>query len=318
MCSITVIVPTYRRVHDLERCLNSLKLQTVLAEQVLVIVRDSDQETWDFFETFELEALPVERVSVVESGVVAALNAGLMVASGEIISMTDDDAAPHPDWLERIHKQFSQDQELGGVGGRDLIYFNDRLQSYPQFGETQVVGKVQWFGRTIGNHHLGAGNAREVDLLKGVNMSFRKTAIEGLKFDHRLLGTGAQVYNEMLFSLEVKKRGWKLIYDPAISVDHYPSQRFDEDQRNNFDPTATLNQSHNESLSVLMYVSPLHKLVFVIWSVLVGTRRNPGLFQLFRLLPQETSTIFQRTFFCQLGRLQGLSCYLHNLPWQSS
>jgi hypothetical protein len=44
----------------------------------------------------------------------------------------------------------------------------------------------------IGNHHLGVGEPREVDVLKGVNMSYRRTAIADIHFDERMRGTGAQ------------------------------------------------------------------------------------------------------------------------------
>ncbi|RAG65491.1 hypothetical protein DN536_36710, partial [Burkholderia multivorans] len=27
------------------------------------------------------------------------------------------------------------------------------------------------------------------------------------------------------------RAGWKLMYDPAIAVDHYPAERFDDDRR---------------------------------------------------------------------------------------
>jgi cellulose synthase/poly-beta-1,6-N-acetylglucosamine synthase-like glycosyltransferase len=101
------------------------------------------------------------------------MNAGLDAACGDIIAFTDDDAAPHTDWLERIEAHFLSDTNIGGVGGRDWVYHGTQLEE----GEREVVGQVQWFGRVIGEHHLGVGEAREVDVLKGVNMSFRRSAI---------------------------------------------------------------------------------------------------------------------------------------------
>ena len=60
-------------------------------------------------------------------------------------------------------------------------------------GSRAVVGKLAWFGRLTGNHHLGVGGGREVDVLKGVNMSFRREAIADLRFDQRMRGSGAKV-----------------------------------------------------------------------------------------------------------------------------
>ena len=218
-----------------------------------------------------------------QPGVVAALNAGLAAVKGDILSITDDDAAPHPDWLERINAHFISDSCIGGVGGRDWIHRDTKIEDDSRL----VVGKLQWFGRVIGNHHLGVGEPREVDVLKGVNMSFRTQAIGQLRFDERMRGTGAQVHFEMAFTLALKRAGWKMIYDPSVAVDHYPAQRFDEDQRHNFNEIALINLVHNETLVLLEHLPPLRRAVFLLWAILVGTRDSFGLVQWLRLLPSQ-------------------------------
>ena len=301
LMSITVIVPTYRRPQDLARCLEALKNQTRPANEVIVTVRDTDSETWDFLKEFDQESLPLCTVTVKVTGVVAAMNTGLDVAQGDIIAFTDDDAAPHPDWLEKIEAHFLADKLLGGVGGRDILYKNGELVK----GEKKVVGKLQWFGRAIGNHHLGIGEAREVDILKGVNMSFRRGAIGGLRFDKRMKGTGAQVHFELAFCLALKRAGWKLIYDPKIVVDHYFAQRFDEDQRGKFSEIATINRVHNQTLVLLEHLSPLKRTLFLSWAILVGTRANRGFLQYLRFLPSESFLAGQKLLASFQGLWQG-------------
>jgi hypothetical protein len=61
-------------------------------------------------------------------------------------------------------------------------------------------------------------------------MSYHRTAIEGLQFNKLLRGNGAQSHNDLVFSSTLKKRDWKLIYNPAVAVDHYPAQRSGEPQ----------------------------------------------------------------------------------------
>ncbi|MBD1907423.1 glycosyltransferase family 2 protein [Funiculus sociatus GB2-A5] len=298
---ITVIVPTYRRPKDLVRCLEALKQQTRPADQVLAIVRDTDSETWTFLATFNPDLLPLNTVTVKVPGVVAAMNAGLDFAKGEIIAFTDDDAAPHSDWLARIENHFLSDEQIGGVGGRDWVYHGTQLED----GECEVVGQVNWFGRMIGNHHFGVGAPREVDLLKGVNMSFRRTAIKELRFDQRMQGTGAQVNFEIAFSLALKRAGWKLIYDPKVAVDHYPAQRFDEDQRRSFNKIALTNAVHNETLILLEHLPRANRAVFLLWAILVGTRESLGLVQCLRFLPGEGLLAGQKLLASWRGRWQG-------------
>ncbi|GBO52849.1 hypothetical protein APA_650 [Pseudanabaena sp. lw0831] len=310
---ISVIVPTYQRPLDLTRCLTALKQQIHLMDELWVIVRDTDRETWQFLETFDRGILPLHTATVTAVGVIAAMNIGLESATGDIVAFTDDDAAPHPDWLKRIEAYYLADEKVGGVGGRDWVYLGTKLEEACQ----PVVGKLQWFGRMTGNHHIGIGEGREVDMLKGVNMSFRRKAIADLRFDQRMRGSGAQVHFEVGFSLALKKQGWKLIYDPQIAVDHFPAQRFDEDQRNSFNIQASINEVHNETVAILGYFSPLRRLVFVIWAIAIGTSDAFGLLQWLRFLPKDEDLARQKLWACWRGRWQGWQTYsakLSNKP----
>ena len=172
--SISVIVPTYKRAEDLKRCLASLAVQSVPIHEVVIVYRQGDFETAVAIAEFAAAAsLPLVFAHPSTPGQIAALNAGLDRATGDIIAITDDDAMPRKDWLARIETHFLKDSTLAGVGGRDFLHIDGRLVG----GEEKTVGKLQWFGRTIGAHHLGVGPARDVDILKGVNMSYRRTAI---------------------------------------------------------------------------------------------------------------------------------------------
>jgi cellulose synthase/poly-beta-1,6-N-acetylglucosamine synthase-like glycosyltransferase len=299
---ITVLIPTYHRTTDLKRCLEALQRQTQAPAEVLLVVRDTDTKTWEFIQQFLAGELIIQTVIVTVPGQVAALNAGLDAAQGDIIAITDDDAAPHLDWLERIQAHFIADDQVGGVGGRDWVYHGTQRVE----GARLQVGKIQWFGRTINNHHLGAGPARTVDILKGANMSYRRTAISGLYFDLRLKGCGAQVHNDLGFSLTVRKRGWKLIYDPTVAVDHFPAERFDEDQRTQFNALAWSNMAHNETVALLTYLSPLQRVIYLVWATLIGTRGSFGLIQVIRFLPMERALAVQKWFATLQGRWQGI------------
>lgn len=298
---ITVVVPTYRRSKDLARCLAALKLQIRPIDELWIIVRDTDEETRTFLQNFDIESLPLQIATVTAVGVVAAMNIGLESASGDIIVFTDDDAAPHSDWLERIEAYFLSDPNVAGVGGRDWVYHGTELED----GAEPVVGKLQWFGRLIGNHHIGIGQGREVDVLKGVNMSFRRTSIQNLQFDPRMRGTGAQVHFEVMFCLKLKQLGWKLIYDSQIGVDHFRGDRFDEDQRDQFNHIAVVNAVHNETLALLEYLPLVGRLAFLGWAIAIGTRDARGLLQWLRFLPKEGKVSGQKLWACWQGRWEG-------------
>ncbi|KAB7671732.1 glycosyltransferase family 2 protein [Bacillus sp. B1-b2] len=285
----SVIIPTFKRTGDLRRCLIGLERQMIRPDEVIVVVRDTDIETKNFIKGFS-SSLTIKTVFVTMPGQVAALNKGLQSALGEYLCILDDDTIPHTDWLKRIIEIFKQSIEVGGVGGRDWVYHGTTREE----GEKDVVGKVLWYGKVVGNHHLGYGNPRDVEVLKGANMSYRSEAIKGLKFDERLLGNGAQVHNDLAFSLSVKKKGWRLIYDPSVSVNHYPADRFDSDQRNIFNKDAYYFSVYNETLILKEFFDTrIRKITFILWSLIIGTSEKPGLLQVIRLA-SKNKNVFQK------------------------
>ena len=297
---ITVLVPTYRRPDDLHRCLEALKIQERPADQVIVTVREDDAETAAFFAGYTAAPLPLQIAAVTVPGVIAAMNAGLAQSTGDIIALTDDDTAPYTDWLQRIEAHFAADLQVGGVGGRDWQPNDHR--NFP------VVGKVQWFGRVIGNHHLGCGPAREVDLLKGANCAYRAEPLKRIGFDTRLRGKGAQVHWELALGLAMRRAGWKLIYDPAVALDHFIAQRLDNDNnhRGFFEPNGLCDAVYNETLILLTYLPPLRRVAFLIWALSVGTWGEPGPLQVPRLLARQDKHIWSRLHSTYTGRMAAL------------
>jgi cellulose synthase/poly-beta-1,6-N-acetylglucosamine synthase-like glycosyltransferase len=314
MNTTTILIPTYRRPQDLKVCLEALKKQDELPNEVLIIVRDTDFETWKFFEAFDSKPLKLKTVKVIEPGVLEALSTGFKAAQGDIIAITDDDAAPHPDWLARIKAHFLSDSCIGGVGGRDFLYEN---KTQLVEGMQQVVGKIQWFGNVIGNHHLGVGKAREVDVLKGVNSSYRRIALQDFSFDERLRISGKNTHYELALGLHLKKAGMKIIYDPKITVDHYPGQRFQMANREKFNALGIKNTAYNQALILIKNLSPLQQIVFIIWATLIGTRGRRGLIQCLRFLPREGLLSVQQCVATIQGRWQALhSYYQDKMPFK--
>ena len=219
--TIGVLICSYQRPGSLLRGLSALGEQERRPDDVIVVARSDDSPTLEALSEPRADGLSVRVLTVTKPGTVYALNTGLDACRTDILSITDDDTVPHPDWLSRILIHFINDPNLGGLSGRDWCYDGQRFDD----GSRNVVGRLQWFGRSIGNHHLVVGPPREVDFFKGANMSYRAEAVAKLRFDSRLRGSGAQPCEDLAFSLAVGISGWKLVYDPLVAIDHYPASR---------------------------------------------------------------------------------------------
>jgi GT2 family glycosyltransferase len=120
-----------------------------------------------------------------------------------------------------------------------------------------------------------------------------KSCLEALKRQTQL-ANGSQIHNDMAFSLSLRKEGWKQIYDPQVSVDHYPGKRFDEDQQSEFNEITLSNIVHNQTLILLRHLSSARQVIFLIWSILLGTSGEGGIVQWLRFLPSEGTLAWRK------------------------
>ena len=303
--TLSVLVPSYSRVPELQRCLGALVNQARFPDEVILVVRADDHRTLALATNWD-DRLPLQIIRVESAGQAKALNAGLAAVQGDIVAITDDDVAPRPDWLHRLEQHFQSDPRIGGVGGRDWIHHGPIVID----DSARLVGTIQWFGRVVGNHHIGNGPPRDVDFLKGANMSYRKRAVCGIWFDEHLLGSGAQVSNDMAFSLAVRRNGWRLLYDPAVAVDHYPGPRSNLDQRGSLQPEAAETAAFNQYWTLLDSMAPgMRRTMACRWQQLVGSRSYPGLLHLALGMAQWNNLTVSRWRAASRGRT--LAAQLH-------
>ncbi len=262
MTSVTIVVPSYRRPERLRRSLAALAAQDRPLDELIVVCRREDAET----SAVAGATAGVQRVTVDAPGVLAAMRAGAREARGECIGFVDDDAEPHEGWLAGVLAHLA-DAGVGAVGGRDIV------ELPPGRPPARDVGRITAVGKLVGGHHLGIGPARDVDVLKAANMVFRRTA---LALPDGLRGVGAQVHFEVATCLWAIDRGWRLVYDPALVVDHLPGPRFDDDARAGRSAAATANAAYNLSLCLGVMRPALRRRRFV-YGLLVGDEELPGL-----------------------------------------
>lgn len=261
---IDVVVPTYKRPASLERCIQGLLEQQTAAERIVVVHQEHDRESVDVLDRYSGTA--VVPTIVTAPGQVAAMREGVRTTSAPLVAFTDDDAVPASDWLHRIERHFS-DRSVGAVGGRDII------DGTPD-GRTLVepVGRVGRWGRVKGNHHRGAGPARDVDILKGVNMAFRR---EALAIPMGLRGAGAEPHNDAAMSLYARMNRWRLVYDPDVIVYHYPARRPIGPDRGQASAEDVCIGAYNLT-SVLLATSAVPTWRRAVFAVCIGDRAAPG------------------------------------------
>ncbi len=299
--NISVIIPVTRE-KVVEKCIEALSKQIKMPDEIIFIVPCDWKKLRKLLEGY-ISKHHLSKAKVIcskDKRQMSMLNKGIKESKGEILAFTDDDAAPFPDWIERIKKYFEDNPDVGGVGGKDIF-----IPSISGLNENpKAVGKITFYGRLIGHHSEWNAGPVEVDHIKGCNMSFRKDAFS--KFNEDLLGN--QHGNEIDVSLRVKKKGYKIIYDPDILIHHYIDVRPEIWEGKDFKDKIYVS-TFNHTLTLLKNLSPLRKFLFLLYSSLIGQKINPGILK-FLILLKKSRRMVQAIPYIVSGKTSAIKHYL--------
>jgi glucosyl-dolichyl phosphate glucuronosyltransferase len=126
--TISVVIITRNRADWLRDALNSLKIQSRPADEVVVVDNSSTDNTKEVIMSFA-NKMNIKYVFESKRGIPQARNAGIIAASGEVIAFIDDDCVADPNWLKNIEIPFMKDPNIGAVGGE---------VSYLKLGENRL------------------------------------------------------------------------------------------------------------------------------------------------------------------------------------
>jgi glycosyltransferase involved in cell wall biosynthesis len=286
MSGISLIIPTYKRIVDFERTLKSVYKQIDDIDEVITIIGPDDSESFNLAMEYKDKIDNFKVIQNKKASVVNALNAGLVLSTQDIISMTDDDIELPEGWARRIKAAFVNDPKMGAYGGPDKLITN-KSQKELEYNPVKEVGVFKWNGM-VGNHHLGLLKSPSiVDVLKGVNLSFRREAIKELLIDKFLESKGAEQCWEIDLVQNIQANGYKIIYDNENFLLHYISERQQYDKRNDLFSESNYYKTLNINY-VYAKFRPLHEILYLIfYQLLIGTKIQPGLIRAILMTKEE-------------------------------
>ena len=212
--TLTVLICAYtlERWRDIEAAVESLRGQTRIPDQVVLVVDHND-------ELLDRARSAFPDVTVVASdglpGLSGARNSGVAVATGDVVAFLDDDAAAEPDWAEQLLAAYSDDDVLGVGGGVLPAWRAPRPGWFPD--------EFLW---VVGCSYRGQPRTRApVRNPIGANMSFRRevfTAVGGFDSSVGRLGKDAGGCEETEFAIRARRhipRG-RILLEPAAVCRH--------------------------------------------------------------------------------------------------
>ncbi len=252
----SLIICTYRRPKALIMLLDTVKIQFLYPDEILIIDGSPDDNSKNALQEKFYPGLKYFKVGVEGRGLTKQRNFGIqkVAETSEIVCFLDDDIVLTPEYFKNLISTYSQNPNALGVGGAII----DEVQwrklhpgEMPTFSEFSLDGyirkdssrfllrkKLGLLENSFPTFMPGEGHGRSVGFLPPSNKiykvetfmggvaSYRKTVFEQLKFSTYFEGYG--LYEDTDFTLRCSKIG-NLYVNTAAKLYHY----HDEDGRPN-------------------------------------------------------------------------------------
>jgi GT2 family glycosyltransferase len=218
---VSVVVATYDRPADLDRCLQSLVAQHTIRPLEIIVV---DNHPASGITRPVVARFPTVRlVEEARGGLSYARNAGILAATWPIVATTDDDAVCPPNWIERLVAPFERDDVMivtGNVLPAGLTTEAQRMfEAYGGLGRgfSRFEVDADWFRRwrrAVPTWELGCT----------ANAAFRAsifaTPAIGLIDEALGAGTPTGCSEDTYVFYRVLRAGFAIVYEPDAVVWH--------------------------------------------------------------------------------------------------
>lgn len=224
----SLCIPTYNRPDTLDSCLEHVERFEFPLDQIQVLVIDNGRGA----ETAAVAKKHAQRLSLehlvndVNRGLGYSLNRGFRAARGQRVVSLNDDAMMPPHFLRQLDAVFDVDPKIGCIGVRALEEHYAR--------EFEGIGVIDDQGNVVGNFDIDCGRRIDVDHVYGFCYAFTREALEAVGVNDQTLlakpySTGDRIETD--HCMRIKEAGYRVVYDPAITVRHLALPRADMPER---------------------------------------------------------------------------------------
>lgn len=211
---VSIIIPVYNQFDYTYNCLLSIKEHSAdIAYEIIIGDDKSDDETVNIHQY-------AKNITVVRHNqnlrFLLNCNTAAKKAKGKYVLFLNNDTKVHPDWLKHLLETFENHPQTGCVGAK-LIYSDGRMQE---------AGGIIWddasgwnFGRLADPELPEYNYVKETDYVSGACLMLPTSLWKEIGgFDTRFVPA---YYEDTDICFEVRKHGYKVIYQPLAQVTHF-------------------------------------------------------------------------------------------------
>jgi GT2 family glycosyltransferase len=234
---ISVIIATKDRFQDIIKCIESIEVQTLLPDEIVIVDASDKQE---LNEAIKHQFSGSVKIIYIHSkpGLTYQRNVGIGASCGDIVSFLDDDVILDKDFIKEIVNVFENDKgkSIGGVCG-DIVNPRSKNDSigYSILGAlytalTTAIATIFFLYKRSSNgrfrlsgfptYAYGTDKMVNVECIPGGLTAYRREVLNEFKFDENLHGYCWGEDDD--FSFRVSRK-YINVYTPYAKVEHKSS-----------------------------------------------------------------------------------------------
>ncbi|NQY68213.1 MAG: glycosyltransferase, partial [Flavobacteriales bacterium] len=211
---VSIIIPVYNQANYSYSCVEYIIKNTNVPFEVIIMDDNSSDEN-------AINLLDyIKNVQFIRNeenlGFLNNCNKGANLAKGKYVLFLNNDTNVQPEWLSSLVDLIESDDNIGMVGSK-LIYPD---------GRQQEAGGIIWddasgwnFGRLADPDMAEFNYVKEVDYISGAALMIRKDLWDTIGgFDKQY---APAYYEDTDLAFEVRKHGYKVLYQPKSVVVHF-------------------------------------------------------------------------------------------------
>lgn len=150
MSNISIIVPIYNAEKYLERCINSILVQTFTDFELILINDGSTDQSAEIIDRYAQKDPRVVAIHQKNSGVSAARNTGIHAAKGKYIGFVDADDTVEPMMYQKLYKSIEHEcADIAMVGWsniadekKEVVELLEKDKKYSVFEMDELLEKI--------------------------------------------------------------------------------------------------------------------------------------------------------------------------------
>ena len=226
---ISVVIPTKNRFQDIIKCIESILIQTLLPDEIVIVDSSDTDELKSNLDDLLQNKIAFKYIHAPLS-LTQARNVGIKESTGDVIIFLDDDVILDRDYIKETMHVFNNDSEkkVGGVTGNIIDNIEIQNRSFKRLIGSNIMqvlatifflfkykdGKFQPSGWPTFTH---SDKIAEIECLSGANMAFRREIFNEFKFDENLRGYSFMEDDDIAYKVS---REHQNIYTPFAKLIH--------------------------------------------------------------------------------------------------